>query len=153
LQFFPDPARGLDECRRVLRAGRRVAVSVIGPADQAPMWGILADTLSRYLPDQQQALHLSFALGDAEHLERLLSNAGFRDVVVNREMGQGLVESFDTYWADIEAGVGMMPQAYRALPEATRRLVRQEVQARLSKFESGGRLVMSVEMLIGAGRA
>jgi ubiquinone/menaquinone biosynthesis C-methylase UbiE len=153
LQFFPDPARGLAECRRVLRAGRRVAVSVIGPADQAPMWGILADTLSSYLPTQQQVLHLSFALGDVARLERLLITAGFRDVVVKRETRLGIVESFDTYWADIEAGVGMMPQAYRALPEATRRVVRQEVQARLSKFDSGGRLVMSVEMLIGAGRA
>jgi hypothetical protein len=26
------------------------------------MWGVLADTLSRYLPDQRDVLHLSFAL-------------------------------------------------------------------------------------------
>jgi hypothetical protein len=31
--------------------------------------------------------------------------------------------------------------------------VRVEVTSRLSRFESDGRLVMSVEMLIGSGRA
>jgi hypothetical protein len=31
--------------------------------------------------------------------------------------------------------------------------VREEVRKRLSRFESNGRLLMSVEMLIGKGRA
>jgi hypothetical protein len=44
-------------------------------------------------------------------------------------------------------------QAYLSLPEPTRRAVREEVRARLSQFESNGRFVISVEMLIGAGRA
>jgi SAM-dependent methyltransferase len=153
LMFFPDPARGLAEFRRVLRPGRCAAVCVISSPDRAPMWGILAETLSRYLPDQIEALHLSFALADAARLERIFDAAGFRDVWVKRETREGIVESFDEYWAPIEAGTGQMPQAYLALPEPSRRAVREEVHARLSHFESNGRLVMSVEMLIGAGRA
>ena len=117
------------------------------------MWGVLADTLSRYLPDQREALHLSFALADTGRLERLLRTAGFRDVRVEREVRQGIIETFDDYWDSIEAGIGLMPQAYLALPEPSRRAVREEVQARLSGFKSNGRLVMSVEMLIAAGRA
>jgi len=39
------------------------------------------------------------------------------------------------------------------LPDAAQRAVRQEVRTRLAEFESGGRLPMSVEMLIGTGRA
>jgi hypothetical protein len=53
----------------------------------------------------------------------------------------------------VEEGAGSLPQAYRGLPEASRRDVREEVKARLSPFESNGRLVMSVEMLIVSGRA
>lgn len=117
------------------------------------MWGVLADVLSRYLPDQQEALHLSFALADTARLERLFLAAGFREVRVQREMRQGIIESFDDYWGPIEAGTGQLPQAYLALPDPGRRAVREEVHARLSKFESNGRLVMSVEMLIAAGRA
>ena len=153
LQFFPDPARGLQECQRVLRKDRCAAVCVIGSPDRAPMWGILASTLSRYLPTQRDALFLSFALADPDRLARLLWMAGFRDVAIKRETRQGIVESFDTYWADVEAGVGMLPQAYRALSETNRLLVREEVQTRLAEFQSGGKLVLSVEMLIGAGRA
>ena len=153
LQFFPDPARGLSEFRRVLDKGRCTAVCVISAPDRAPMWGVLADTLSRHLPDQLEALHLSFALADTERLKDLLRTAGFRDVRVKRETRQGTIESFDDYWAPIEAGTGTLPQAYLALSESSRCAVREEVRARLAEFESGGRLVMTVEMLIGSGRA
>jgi len=153
LQFFPDPAQGLAEFRRVLRADGCTALCVISTPDQAPMWGAFADALSRHLPDQRDTIYLSFALADPGRLDHLLRMAGFRDVQVKRETRQGTIESFDAYWAPIEAGVGSLPQAYLALPESSRRAVREEVQARLAEFESGGRLVMSVEMLIGAGRA
>jgi ubiquinone/menaquinone biosynthesis C-methylase UbiE len=153
LMFFPDPARGLAEFRRVLRPGRRTAVCVISSPDRAPMWGILAEALSACLPDQRNALHLSFSLGNVLELERLIGEAGFRDVRVRRETHQGVVGSFDEYWAPIEAGVGQMPQAYLALPDRGRRAVREEVRAGLRQFESEGRLVMSAEMLIGSGRA
>ena len=46
-----------------------------------------------------------------------------------------------------------MPQAYLTLADSDRGAVREEVRKRLSRFEAGGRLVMSVEMLIGSGRA
>ena len=117
------------------------------------MWGMLAETLSSYLQDQRKALHLSFSLANVLELERLIVGAGFRDVSVMRETHQGTFESFDEYWRPIEAGTGQLPQAYLALPASRRRAVREEVEAHLAAFESGGRLVMRVEMLIGAGRA
>jgi ubiquinone/menaquinone biosynthesis C-methylase UbiE len=52
LQFFPDPALGLLECRRVLCIGGYAAVCVISTPDRAPMWAILADVLSRFLPER-----------------------------------------------------------------------------------------------------
>jgi hypothetical protein len=117
------------------------------------MWGILADALSRHLPAQRGALYLTFSLANAERLERMLTMAGFRNVRVERQVREGIVGSFEDYWAPIEAGTALMPQAYLALPEPSRRLVREGVRERLSEFESNGRLTLSVEMLIGAGRA
>jgi SAM-dependent methyltransferase len=153
LMFFPDPARGLTEFHRVLRPQCRAAVCVISTRERAPMWGVLADILSEYLPDQRESLHLSFALADARRLEGLLAAARFRDISVKREVRAHSFASFDDYWIPIEEGAGSLPQAYRALPEPTRRAVRAEVHARLAEFESGGRFGMSVEMLVGAGRA
>jgi SAM-dependent methyltransferase len=124
LMFFPDPARGLAEFRRVLRPGRRAAVCVISLASRAPMWGVLADTLSRYLTQHEKTLHLSFSLADATQLERLFGLAGFSDTRVTRETRQDVVRSFDEYWAPIELGNGSLPQAYLALPESTRRAAR-----------------------------
>jgi len=153
LMFFPDPVRGLAEFRRVLRRGGCAAVCVISTPERAPMWGVLAETLSRHLPAQRDALHLSFSLAHRRRLEAMLDAAGFRDVRVTRETRHGIVESFDEYWAPIEAGAGQQPLIYLRLPEQERHAVREEVRAGLSRFEKNGRLEMSVEMLIGSGRA
>ena len=117
------------------------------------MWGPLACALSRQLPDQRNEFELSFSLGDARRLRQMFVAAGFRDVRVEREMRDGIIGSFDEYWAAIEAGTGQMPLAYINLSEAQRRAVREEVTVALLPFVSNGRLEMSVEMLIGVGRA
>jgi len=153
LMFLSDPGRGLAEFRRVLRTNRHAAVCVISSPDRAPMWGLLAEALGRHLPDQRAELQRSFALADVARLETLFVAAGFHDVRVTRETREATVDSFDQYWAPIETGPGQMPQAYRALPETGRTAVRKEVQDRISQFELNGRLTMSVEMLIGVGRA
>jgi hypothetical protein len=108
------------------------------------MWGILADALSRYL---------SMSFGDTTRLEGLLTGAGFRDIRVVREKREDITESFDEYWDPIEAGIGSIPQSYLTLSDADRRSVREEVRARLSRFELDGKLLMSIEMLIGVRRA
>ena len=150
LQFFPDPARSCGvparpPCRRVVPQS-----CVISTPDRAPMWGVFADALSRHLPDQREALHLSFALADPERLEHLLRMAGFRDVRVQaRDAPRGPLSRSTTTGPRIEAGTGQLPQAYSRCPNQVVGQVREEVQARLAEFESGGRLVMSVEMLIG----
>jgi SAM-dependent methyltransferase len=153
LQFFPDPARGVGEFRRVLRKDGRVAICVISTPDRAPMWGNLADVLSRFLPELRDVLFLSFALHDPNRLEAMLVGADFRDVRVERTTREDSFESFVDYWEPIEAGVGSMPQAYLRLLPTDRRAVREEVRSRLSRFELTGKLHMSVEMLIGSGRA
>jgi ubiquinone/menaquinone biosynthesis C-methylase UbiE len=153
LQFFPNPAVGLAEFRRVLRSGGSVAICVISTPDKAPMWGILADAISRFRPGLRNILYLSFSLGDPARLEGLLADAGFRDIRVEREAREDITASFDDYWAPIEAGIGSIPQSYLTLSDVDRGSVREEVRAQLSRFESNGRLLMSVEMLIGRGRA
>ena len=117
------------------------------------MWGILADAISRFRPTLRNILYLSFSLSDPTRLEALLTGAGLRDVRVERETREAITESFDEYWEPIEAGIGSIPQSYLTLSEADRRSVREEVRARLSQFAADGKLLMSVEMLIGRGRA
>ena len=117
------------------------------------MWGNLADVLSRFLPELRSILFLSFALHDPNLLEAMLVDAGFRDVRVERTTREGGFESFADYWEPIEAGVGSIPQSYLRLAAADRQAVCEEVRSRLARFEQNGKLRMSVEMLIGSGRA
>jgi ubiquinone/menaquinone biosynthesis C-methylase UbiE len=153
LQFFPDPALGLVEFRRVLRRGGCAAVCVISTPDRAPMWGILANAIAHLRPNLRNILYLSFALHDPRRLEELFSSAGFKDVEVVQEARGDTIESFDDYWAPIERGIGSIPQAYLSLSDEERRSVREQVKSRLSSFETDGKLVLAVEMLIGKGRA
>lgn len=155
LQFFPDPAAGLSEFRRVVRTGGMVAVCVNSTSDRLPMWGNLADALDRFLTaEQRNVMAMSWSLADPQRLETLFNNAGFQDIRVEQIRRQGIIDGFDDYWAPIEEGVGQIPQAYRALRETDRRSVREQVRARLAQYQSAdGRLTMSVEMLIGSGRA
>jgi ubiquinone/menaquinone biosynthesis C-methylase UbiE len=153
LQFFPHPGQGLREFRRVLRPGAWAAVCVLSSPDRAPMFGVLADTLSNLWPERRDVLLLSFALADQGRLEKLFASAGFQDVQVEREIRSDIMESFDEYWEPIETGTGSIPQTYVALSEPDRRAVREKVRAQLAQFETDGKLSMSVEMLIGRGRA
>jgi ubiquinone/menaquinone biosynthesis C-methylase UbiE len=155
LQFFPNHAAGLSEFRRVVRVGGTVAVCVNATSDRLPMWGNLADAMDRFLtPEQRNALAMSWSLADPRRLEGLFGDAGFQDIRVEQIRREGSVGSFEDYWAPIEEGVGQIPQVYRALDEADRRWVREEVHRRLSRYESSDRkLTMAVEMLIGSGRA
>jgi ubiquinone/menaquinone biosynthesis C-methylase UbiE len=155
LQFFPNPAVGLSEFRRVVRAGGMVAVCVNSTPDRLPMWGNLSDALNRFLTQEQRnVLAMSWSLADRERLERLFGDAGFQEIRVEQIRREGTIDGFDDYWAPIEEGVGQIPQTYRALDEADRRAVREEVRARLAQYETrDGKMTMAVEMLIGRGRA
>ena len=117
------------------------------------MWGNLADVVSRFVPELRNVLFLSFALHDPNRLEAMLVGAGFRDVRVERTTRDDSFESFADYWEPIEAGIGSIPQAYLRLAAMDRRAVWEEVRSRLLRFKSNGKLRMSVEMLIGSGRA
>jgi ubiquinone/menaquinone biosynthesis C-methylase UbiE len=154
LQFFADPVAGLTEFRRMLRPGGIAAVCVIATPDRAPMWGNLANVISRFAPQHRETLYLSFSLSDPRRLEFLFSNAGFREVRIEQVRHEDTIESFDEYWAPIEAGIGSIPKVYFTLADADRRSVRDEVRARLAPYElPDGKLLMGIEMLIGSGGA
>jgi len=151
LMFFPDARRGLREFRRVLREDGRLAVQVWSRPDRVAFFGVLAAALSRFFPDQRDALYSPAALADPDRLEQLLATTGFRDISVVKETRELVFASFDEYWSGIEAGGGRLGQFYLELGDADRRVVRDEASRRMAQFESNGRLILTAEALIATG--
>ena len=149
LMFFPDPARGLAEFRRVLRPGGRAAVSVATTAGHT-YDGQVFLALARHVPHLAEASARMFSLGDEARLRALFEDAGFRDVEVTTEPQRFEKPSFSAYFEPYGRGWGSAGQAYVALPEEARVAMREEVRRALG--DSGGPIGVEMEVRIASGR-
>jgi len=152
LMFFPDVGRGLQEFRRVLRVGRWMAACVWSAPERAPFVSVFSDTMVRHVPAKREEILAWTSLADTDRLHRLLTGAGFRDVSITPETRPISFDSFEEYWEPIEAGGSSTAALYKDLPEALRDTVREEVRARMKRYESGGRLLLNSETLLAAGK-
>src|SRR5262249_54290821 len=123
LMFFPDPARGLSEFHRVLRRGRRAAVSVSTVPERSFITWINL-VIGRYVSALAEAAARVFSLGDEARLRSLFEEAGFGDIEVATEVHRFRLPSFDAYFGPIEQGAASAGRAYLALPEGVRGAVR-----------------------------
>jgi ubiquinone/menaquinone biosynthesis C-methylase UbiE len=82
LQFIPDKPAAVQEMKRVVRRGGRLAVATWGPLEQAPIFRDLQRVAERHVGPINDRRH---SYGDAEALEVLLADAGFEAVHVETE--------------------------------------------------------------------
>jgi ubiquinone/menaquinone biosynthesis C-methylase UbiE len=149
LMYFPDPTRGLAECRRVLRPGGWAAVSVPTTPDRS-LTGRVHASIARHAPSKAAEIGRVFSLGAEGRLLALFEAASFAEVDDTTDSARLAFPSFDAYFGGVERGAGNVGQDYTALPEDARRAVREE--ARRDRGDTGGPIEVEVEVRIASGR-
>jgi SAM-dependent methyltransferase len=149
LMFFPDPARGLAEFRRVPRPGERAAVAVNTVIERSYNHQINL-MIARYVPGLAESVARTFALAEASNLRPLFDEAGLADFATHTVRHAFVLPSFDAYYGPFERGGGSTGQALVGLPEDIRRAVREE--ARRDLGDTGGSVNPEAEYRIASGR-
>lgn len=150
LQFMQDKRAALEEMWRVLVTGGRVLLNAPGP--KVAIFDILSDAIGRRIAPQAAGfVDQVFSLNDTAELERLLNDAGFRDVDVCATTEElRLPGPRDFLWQYVYATplAGLVSVAD---DEALNALER-DVLARWQEFEYDGGMRYEQRVLIGRAR-
>ena len=149
LMFFPEPAQGLSEFRRVLRPGGYAAVSVNTVPERSYNHQINV-ILTRYVPGLAEAVTRTFSLSEASRLEALFREGGFSQIETRIVKHTFVLPSFDAYYGPFERGGASTGQALAGLPDEIRRAVRDEVRRDLG--DTGRPIEVDAEYRIASGR-
>ena len=149
LMFLPEPARGVSEFRRVLRPGRRAAVSVNTVPERSYNHQINV-LLTRYVPGLADAVTRTFSLGEAARLEELFREGGLSQIETHTVKHTFVLPSFDAYYGPFERGGASTGQALAILSDELRRAVRDQVRRDLG--DTGGPIEVEAEYRIASGR-
>ena len=151
LMFFPDPARGLSEFRRVLVPGGWAAVSVTTVPNRS-LFARIGAVVARYAPESAEKLNRFFSIPDPTRMRALFESAGFHDSDAQLESRSIAFDSFAAYFRGAENGAGLTGQEFVRLPADLQRRVRDEVRQGLGIERDDQRVVIEMDVLIGSGR-
>jgi SAM-dependent methyltransferase len=155
IMFFPDLAKALRECLRVLKPGARAAFVAWGIKEQ-PFFTTTAGVLLKHVPvppppPDPDAPNL-FMFGERGRLRRALEAAGFRNVHEEDRIVPGRwAASLEEYWEQFsEIAAPFRPLIEQLTPEKKAVAV-AEILAALKKFWNGKEMNMPLEIVIGTG--
>ena len=153
LQFFPDHGAALREMHRVLIPGGVVVLALWCEIESSPGHNALAQALDKHVGTEAATLmYGAFRLGDAETIQTLLEEAGFRDVQVHREGQKARFPSPEAFARYVVVGSVLGRTGVEVRDDAMTALVR-DVEAALRTYVHPDGLAFPMEAHLALARA
>ncbi|MBM9499178.1 methyltransferase domain-containing protein [Leptospira sp. 201903071] len=138
LMFFPDKLQGLKEIHRVLKPGKKVAVSGWAPVANSPLMQFLFDALRKANPEIPEPQTNVSSFENPEFFREQLDAAGFQEIDIlpfsNSIEVKGAEEFLDSM---IEGGAPlqwMKSKMEESVWNEKRRIMLEHIEAQLTKL-------------------
>lgn len=131
--LMADPAAALRETRRVLRDGGSLVFAVWRTPDRNPWAALPGMTLVQrgHMPPPEPGAPGIFAMGEAERVRELVTDAGFADPELEEIVFEFRYADFADLWDSLIRLAGPLARVINALPEeerdATRAAIKESV--------------------------
>ena len=104
-------------------------------------------------PERHDDIFIGSRLGERGRLERILVEAGLREVRTATETRPMEFASFEEYWGYVQSGAIRIGQMLRELTPETAEAIRERIRTAMTAFAAGDRLVMPTEVVVASGTA
>jgi ubiquinone/menaquinone biosynthesis C-methylase UbiE len=132
-----DPQTALGECRRVLKTGRRLALSVWGGPEKNP-WVTVTGMTMMQLGHQPGRDPFGpggmFSMSDPMKLRAMVEGAGFTDVEVEEMPVVWRYASFDESWEFMTSVAGAIASAVKEFPAEQVKKLRSALEGNLKQY-------------------
>ncbi|MDP9227269.1 MAG: methyltransferase domain-containing protein [Actinomycetota bacterium] len=140
-----DPRSALEESRRVLKDGRRLALSVWAGPEKNP-WVTVTGKTMRELGYQPTGDPFGpggmFSLAEPDAIRRLLTDTGFSDITIEEMAVNWNYDSFEEAWDFMTQLAGAIAAVLKELPPNEVETLRNALENNLETFTTGAGITL-----------